>query len=238
MKKIFNINDYSSRYVMHCDTKEKAEVFLKYLDALGEKWVEGQLYIEDTNWSRFGEDTCYAFKLNQYCNIDFYTEKNYMILEFDNFYWARDSLIVDIEQFGNVVISQVIKQDDNIRGDGLLFEHNGIELASCVRPALAPDRIFIRGTRKISDHNVGHIGFDNEEEAREYAEKYKECIRLYNEQVRNLISLDKPKKVTTMVVEVEMPLNKPSANCYYLAKSIDIKDDEIIIDLIEIHESL
>lgn len=49
MKPKFNIEDYKDKYVMHCDTKEKANAFCKYLYSVGRKWTSDCSYLEKMN---------------------------------------------------------------------------------------------------------------------------------------------------------------------------------------------
>lgn len=41
----FNINKYEGNYAMHCKTEEEAKIFCRYLDSVGRKWVDGDLYL-------------------------------------------------------------------------------------------------------------------------------------------------------------------------------------------------
>ena len=73
MKPRFNIEDYKDKYVMHCDTKEKANVFYKKIH---------DDYHND--WQSFEENTCYRIDAKE-----FYDENGYTILEFDDFNWKE-----------------------------------------------------------------------------------------------------------------------------------------------------
>src|SRR5574344_1421922 len=61
MKPRFNIEDYKDKYVMHCNTEEKANVFCKYLNSVGRKWNSDCSYLEANEWAYYEEDTCYNF---------------------------------------------------------------------------------------------------------------------------------------------------------------------------------
>ena len=74
MKK-FNIKDYPGNVKMHCDTEEKAKVFCKYLDSVGNKWHSGKSYLEETYWNDEKENTCYAFNIGTYQSLDFFQRK-------------------------------------------------------------------------------------------------------------------------------------------------------------------
>lgn len=84
----FNINKYLGNYAMHCKTEEEAKIFLRYLDSVGRKWVDGTSYMSMTNWSVHGPDTCYDFYDGTYCNKTYFlTCYGYTILEFSDFEW-------------------------------------------------------------------------------------------------------------------------------------------------------
>jgi hypothetical protein len=74
MKPKFNIEDYKGKYVMHCDTKEKANAFYKK--------IHDDYY---NDWQSFEENTCYRIDAKE-----FYDENDYTILEFDNFDWSEE----------------------------------------------------------------------------------------------------------------------------------------------------
>lgn len=82
----FNINKYLGNYAMHCKTEEEAKIFLRYLDSVGRKWVDGTSYMSMTKWSVHGPDTCYDFYNGTYCNKTYFlTCYGYTILEFSDF---------------------------------------------------------------------------------------------------------------------------------------------------------
>ena len=84
----FNINKYMGNYAMHCKTEEEAKIFLRYLDSVGRKWVNGTSYMSMTNWSVYGHDTCYDFNGGTYCDKTYFLTCNYYtILEFSDFKW-------------------------------------------------------------------------------------------------------------------------------------------------------
>lgn len=84
----FNINKYLGNYAMHCKTEEEAKIFLRYLDSVGRKWVDGTSYMSMTKWDDYGPDTCYDFYNGTYCNKTYFlTCYGYTILEFSDFEW-------------------------------------------------------------------------------------------------------------------------------------------------------
>lgn len=83
----FRLEDYKYgkyKYVMHCDTEEKAEVFCKYLHDNGKA-----MYLNYTYWTIFNKSTCYNFNTGTYADIIYYENKGCQILEFDDFDWEE-----------------------------------------------------------------------------------------------------------------------------------------------------
>ena len=89
MKRKFNIDDFShGTYVMHCNTKEKAVVFLKYLDSIGRKWRNGVSYLAANEWDDYGDATVYYFNMGMYSSYNS-VSSSHIILEFDAFDWSE-----------------------------------------------------------------------------------------------------------------------------------------------------
>lgn len=87
----FNIDDYPGKYAMHCDSKDKAAMFCKYLDSAGLKWSSGRSYLGCNFWTIGKEKTRYLFNDGEYASGICYTERLYTILEFDDFDWTKPS---------------------------------------------------------------------------------------------------------------------------------------------------
>lgn len=90
--RIFNARDYraTDRVVMHCTTKEFAEIFTKYLESIGRRWNSGDKYSEyGTRFFEYGDETCYNFCLGTFSGLDYYQREGYIILEFEDFYWEE-----------------------------------------------------------------------------------------------------------------------------------------------------
>lgn len=88
----FCLTDYDEYTVMHCPTKESAEIFLKFLSSLGETWSSGDTYEDNDRWDDYECDTCYRFSTGTYGDLDYYKEESdysFVILEFDDFDWGE-----------------------------------------------------------------------------------------------------------------------------------------------------
>ena len=85
------IDKYTGNFTMHCDTEEKARIFIKFLNSHGRKWCTGEPYDPngDLYWEYNENNTCYFFNEGVFGGIYFPEETNgYVILEFDDFDWA------------------------------------------------------------------------------------------------------------------------------------------------------
>lgn len=85
-KKVFNIEDYDETYVMHCKTKEDAIVFTEYLCSIGKRWCSHEDYTPyNTSWENYKEQTCYEFVGGTFCDLPYFIQENYHILNFEDF---------------------------------------------------------------------------------------------------------------------------------------------------------
>ncbi len=117
----FNINNYKGKYVMHCKTEEEANNFLAYLDSVGRKWCTGESYKNRTSYDMYEEDTCYYFNEGSYCNIDWFRENNYTILEWSDFMeFTKEDL-----RTGDVVMRRNGQVEIVNRDLGMFITENG-----------------------------------------------------------------------------------------------------------------
>lgn len=84
----FHLENYiCGKYAMHCDTKGKAESFCRFLHEHGKRWEDGDLFINNTAWETFKENTIYLLDNFLYQDVAYAENVGYQILEFDNFNW-------------------------------------------------------------------------------------------------------------------------------------------------------
>lgn len=90
----FNFDDYCSRgkrYAMRCRNRAEAEVFLKYLDSLGEHWCSGYSYLDlDYGWNP--SYPCYIFQEGLRCEDG---RSYFKYLEFSDFDWSEPDGVPD-----------------------------------------------------------------------------------------------------------------------------------------------
>ena len=75
---------------MHCNTREKASDFLKFLDKNGMKWCDGDSYNACNYWCVHEENTCYNFNEGMYADYKSCLRDNIKILEFDDFIYEEE----------------------------------------------------------------------------------------------------------------------------------------------------
>lgn len=80
----FNFDNYNETYVMHCKTEEEKDEFLNLLMSLGKNWNSGGSY-SISNWYTYHNRTCYCFVGGTYCDIEYYKNEGYKILEWSDF---------------------------------------------------------------------------------------------------------------------------------------------------------
>ena len=90
----FSIKDYPGRYIMHCKTKEEAQIFTEYLHSIGKTWISNKSYLEYDGFV-YGETSCYNFNKGTHADIYTYTNLKYTILEFTDFDWDDDMKLGD-----------------------------------------------------------------------------------------------------------------------------------------------
>lgn len=108
----FNFDRYAdddyNNYVMHCPTEEQANIFLEHLHNIGKTWCDKTSYLDANEYRYYREDTCYAFTLGEYADLEFYNEDGAIVLEFDDFDWGRGKEYEGLE----IDISEKSKIDD------------------------------------------------------------------------------------------------------------------------------
>ena len=135
MKKKFDINDYKGKYVMHCDTEEKANTFCKYLDSIGRKWCDGNSYLKVNEWNKYKKDTCYNFNYGSFCDYNHYCN-DYIILEFDNFDWSEKEKENNMKNFtksdlqNGMVVETREKERYMVVGDKIINDYGFMALSS------------------------------------------------------------------------------------------------------------
>lgn len=89
----FRLEDYLNKYVMHCDTRKKAEIFLRFLKKQAPRyWSIYKVSIDILKMNlckEYHKDRCYNFIEMTYCNKKYYQEHGFQILEFDDFNWEK-----------------------------------------------------------------------------------------------------------------------------------------------------
>ena len=72
------------KIVVHCKTKKEAEDFCLQMNEHGMKWIDGESYLENTEYEIHLSETCYAGDGRFTC-CNFYESKGYRILEWSDY---------------------------------------------------------------------------------------------------------------------------------------------------------
>lgn len=116
----FRLEDYEGQYVMHVKTEEEYDAFSKFLDSKGEKWNNGDSYLECSYWGFYKNEICFEFDCGAYSTLGYYRSRDYTILEFSDFDWGKE----EMKEF---------KVGDWVKGkEGSLFENKALQIVDIV----------------------------------------------------------------------------------------------------------
>ena len=77
-----------SNIAVWCDTEEKAEKFIKYIESIGLVWYGFSIF-GYTCYNKYKSGTCYCLSDSgnsiQYQSYNYFKENGYKIIEFDKF---------------------------------------------------------------------------------------------------------------------------------------------------------
>ena len=82
-KNEFNIDDYSGKYVMVCESEDEAASFCRYLHSKGRTWSNGESYIDDSCWANIYSKIYYYFNEGVYDCV--YMDDDYELLYWKDF---------------------------------------------------------------------------------------------------------------------------------------------------------
>lgn len=129
----FDIKDYPGNYTMHCKTKDASNVFLKYLHDAGLSWRSGDSLLELDYFDTYEDKTGYDFDGEVgYGFIDGYINKNYKILNFEDFDWS-DIIMEKKFTKADLKNGDVVKISDDIIGIICLDTDTIIQKVGCDR---------------------------------------------------------------------------------------------------------
>lgn len=83
------------KYVINCETPEKAYQVLNIASKLGYKWNFGNSFIGFPFYS-FGEKTCYCLEEGTHESVEYYKKEGYNIIKADDFINNHKELCVEI----------------------------------------------------------------------------------------------------------------------------------------------
>lgn len=124
-------------------------------------------------------------------------------------------LVVDIKQFKNVVITEILHQSDSVKNTGELVSNGVYSIESYAIPNITRDELYIRGFVKSEHNRVSCYNFKNEEEANEWISNIKELIKEINKPnpkeintINEFMNILKKEKMTYDPNEGQNPVRK------------------------------
>jgi len=93
----------SGKCVVNCKTEELAKEFLGICENNGYKWCSGVKLLDQNNWDKYENNTCYCNGSNgiEYCNVDYFKGKSISIVQFTGF----ETKLADKETIKNAVFT-------------------------------------------------------------------------------------------------------------------------------------
>lgn len=127
----FNIENYKGKYVMHCKTERESKDFCNYLHSIGRTWRSGVTYSSLSYWDIYKHSTCYDFNEGESSYKDYYKNKGFIILEWEDFmnkeFTKEDLRTGDLLKRQDGYIEMVIKEYGTLlTSDGDWNDLNGI----------------------------------------------------------------------------------------------------------------
>ncbi len=83
--------------VIHCDTEEKAIALLAEADSRGLKWADYLSFTSKTRWSIYKNNTCYMLTDGTLDGLDFFKDRNYTILTYEDVLLKGDQTMKRID---------------------------------------------------------------------------------------------------------------------------------------------
>lgn len=77
--------ELTEKTAIHCPTEELADKVLNIADKMGYKWCSGYSLLDHNCYKQYKEKTCYRLVKGEYCNFDYFKNKNYTIIPAEDF---------------------------------------------------------------------------------------------------------------------------------------------------------
>lgn len=92
-------------------------------------------------------------------------------------------LRVKLTRYKSILMMEVIEQDENLRGSGLIFQDNDFRIYSYDSPEISflENALMIRGRDNTEDLKISVRIFDTEGEAIDYMRQCVRAVKKYNE---------------------------------------------------------
>ena len=113
---IIDIDDFKNEEIaVHCDTKEKSDKFMKYLESVG----LGSL----NTYHVYNERTCYEYpRTLKYSDKKYFTDNNYIVVDFDQFEIKEKMLAKKMYTFNEINSNKIVVHCPTPNDEKLFFK--------------------------------------------------------------------------------------------------------------------
>ena len=80
-----NVLELKDNEVIHCPTKEKAQLLMQLFHSLGLRWSSGVEYIHKDRWGECYDLMCYCPSRGSFSSLSFFESNNFIIHSVDDF---------------------------------------------------------------------------------------------------------------------------------------------------------
>lgn len=157
MKKLFKLEDYKGKYVMHCKTKKEAEDFLDVLHRNKRTWETGESYIKFNNWDDYKSETCYDFNEGSYANREFWENEGYTALDWEDFEVFRgkedleNGMVVELKNKDRFVVHNGNLLSEELLFSLKLYDTNLNYRELIYRDSLSIEKVYISNPVNLND---------------------------------------------------------------------------------------
>lgn len=109
--------------VMWCKKTEYAKEFCRLMNEQGLKWHDETSYLKVKMWYIHKEKTAYGFNNGNYCSKEYYENKGYIILDFEDYIIKEEKEGMSKEELVKFLVDNFIDEDGDLDLSGLDFSN-------------------------------------------------------------------------------------------------------------------
>lgn len=142
------------KIAIHCDTEEKANEFLKKLDAVDVRWGDGSRAIDNSEYNDFQQRTCYSMESGK-AYLSVYYEQYYLDEEYEIYKYKLDNEVAKFKVGDCVMfvkdtsVGQSTRRRQLIGKNGLITEIEAHDEYGYIIPSISEDYYFTNGELEL-----------------------------------------------------------------------------------------